>query len=159
MQGVWASSDTPYKLIAPRDVKGACVQDRNWGVKAHLGQPPDLFPVTTTVTLVDGALTVHDESAVSEWLFTSNAYPSLPADIADQVAYEAVDQCSYPGSAETTTPVVVADGTGTYTYAHDNLWSDPYDVAWLVGLDAYVVLWTLAADPDGVIDPRVESST
>ena len=158
VQGVWASSNTPYKLIAPRDVKGACVQDRNWGVMAHLGQTPDLFPVTTTVTLVDRALTVHDESAVSEWLVTSNAYATLPADIASQVVYEAVDQGAYPGSAETTTTVVVSNGTGTYTVAHDNLWSDPYDVSWPVGWDAYSILSELAADPDGVIHPRIEST-
>ncbi len=157
VQGVWASSYTPYKLIAPRDVKGACVQDRNWGVQARLGQVPDLFPVATTVTIADRAVTVTDDSEVSEWLVTANAYPGLPGDIVAQVVWEAVDQYSYPGSAETVTTVVASDHTGTYTIEHANLWSDPWDISFDTGWDAYLIVSELAADPDGVIHPRVES--
>ncbi len=157
VQGVWASSYTPYKLIAPRDVKGACVQDRNWGVQARLGQVPDLFPVATTVTIADRAVTVSDDSEVSEWLVTANAYPGLPGDIVAQVVWNAVDQYSYPGSAETVTTVVASDHTGTYTIEHENLWSNSWDVSYDAGSDAYSILSELAADPDGVIHPRVES--
>ena len=157
VQGVWANSIEPYKLTAPRDVKGACVQDRTWGVEARLGPPAESFPVTTTVTAAERAVTVRDESSAAEWLFTSGAYASLPADIADQVAYNLLDQYSYPGSAETTTRVAVTDDTGTYTYSHDNLWTDPYDVVWLMGMDADGALWTLADDPDGILDARVDS--
>ena len=157
VQGVWASSYTPYKLIAPRDVKGACVQDRNWGVQARLGQVPDLFPVATTVTIADRAVTVTDDSEVSEWLVTANAYPGLPGDIVAQVVWNAVDQYSYPGSATTMTTVVASDRTGTYTIQHENLWSNSWDVSYDAGSDAYTILSALAADPDGVIHPRVES--
>ena len=157
VQGVWASSYIPYKLIAPRDVKGACVQDRNWGVQARLGQVPDLFPVTTAVTIADRAVTVSDDSEVSEWLVTANAYPGLPGDIVAQVVWNAVDQYSYPGSAETVTTVVASDHTGTYTIEHENLWSNPWDISYDTGWDAPSILSELAADPDGVIHPRVDS--
>lgn len=157
VQGVWASGYIPYKLIAPRDVKGACVQDRNWGVQARLGQVPDLFPVATTVAIADRAVTVSDDSAVSEWLVTANAYPGLPGDIVAQVVWNAVDQYSYPGSAETITTVIASDHTGTYTIQHENLWSNSWDVSYDAGSDAYSIVSSLAADPDGVIHPRVES--
>jgi len=157
VQGVWASSYIAYKLIAPRDVKGACVQDRNWGVAAHLGQAAETFPVTTTATVSDRGVTVRDESSVCQWLFTGGAYPTLPSDIVSQAVYGAVDQYSYPGSALTTTTVVVSDDTGTYTVSRDNLWSDPYDIIWMLSWDANDILWMLADDPDGVLAPRVDS--
>ena len=157
VQGVWASSNTPYKLIAPRDVKGTCVQDRNWGVEAHLGQTPDVFPVTTTANLVDRSLSVHDESGVSEWLVTSGTFATLPGSIVGEVVYQALDQYSFPGSAVTTTTVVVSDSTGTYTVEHDNLWTSSYDVSYQTGRDASSALMQLVADPDGVLQPRIES--
>jgi hypothetical protein len=157
VQGVWASSNTPYKLIAPRDVKGTCVQDRNWGVEAQLGRTPDLFPVTTTVDVTDRPATVTDDSAVDEWLVTSNQYPTLPAEIVSTVTFNALDQYAYPGSAETTTTVEVSDETGTYAVISNNLWSDPFDVSWQTGWDAETILWRLAANPDGVLRARVES--
>ena len=157
VQGVWASSYTPYKLIAPRDVKGTCVQDRNWGVEAHLGQTPDVFPVTTTANLVDRSLSVHDQSGVSEWLVTSDTFATLPGSIVGEVVYQALDQYSFPGSATTTTTVVVSDNTGTYTVKHDNLWTSTYDVSYQTGRDASSALMQLVANPDGVLQPRIES--
>ncbi len=157
VQGVWASSYTPYKLIAPRDVKGTCVQDRNWGVQARLGQTPDLFPVTTTATIVDRSVSVHDDSSVSEWLVSSGAWPTLPGDIVGEVVYGALDQYSFPGSAVTTTTVVVSDGTGTYTVERDNLWTSSWDVSYEAGRDAASALMQLAGDPDGVLHPRIKS--
>ena len=120
---VGQQASAPYKLISPRDVKGACVQDRRWGVAARLDQQPDFFPVSTTVT--GGKAPVSDISSVSEWLVTSQIWPELPGDVAGEVALEALDQSSYPGSVETTTTVVVSDPTGTYTVEQDDLWTDP----------------------------------
>jgi hypothetical protein len=157
VEGVWASSNTPYKLIAPRDVKGTCVQDRNWGVEAHLSQTPDAFPVTTTANLVDRSVSVQDDSDVSQWLVTSGAYPTLPGDIVGDIVYRAVDQMGFPGSAATTTTVVVSDATGTYTVQHDNVWTSSWDISYQTGRDASSALMQLAANPDGVLQPRIES--
>ena len=157
VEGVWASSNTPYKLIAPRDVKGTCVQDRNWGVEAHLDQAPDIFPVTTTANLVDRSISVHDESGVSEWLVSSGAYPTLPGDIVGELVYRAADQMSFPGSATTKTTVVVSDASGTYTVQRDNLWTSSWDISYQTGRDASQALMQLAANPDGVLQPRIES--
>jgi hypothetical protein len=157
VQGVWASTNTPYKLIAPRDVKGTCVQDRSWGVEAHLGQTPDMFPVTTTATVVERQVSTHDESGISEWLVTSGAYPTLPGDIVGEVVHEALDQYDFPGSAVTTTTLVVSDDTGTYTVERDNLWTSSWDVSYQTGEDVSSALLRLVADPDGVLTPRIES--
>ena len=71
---------------------------------------------------------MRDESGVSEWLVTSDAYPTLPGDIVGEIVYRAVDQMGFPGSAATTTTVVVSDSTGTYTVQRDNLWTSSSDV-------------------------------
>ena len=155
VEGVWASSLSPYKLISPQDVKGTCVQDRMWGVAARLDQQPDFFPVSTTVT--GGRAPVSDVSSVSEWLVTSQVWPELPGDIAGEVALGALDQSSYPGSAETTTTVVVSDPTGTYTVEQDDLWTSSYNAAGLVGMDAGSIVWALVENPDGVLQTRIES--
>ena len=155
VDGVWASGISPYKLISPRDVKGTCVQDRMWGVAARLDQQPDFFPLSTTVT--GGRAPVSDVSLVSEWLVTSQVWPELPGDIAGEIARGALDQSSYPGSAETTTTVVVSDPTGTYTVEQDDLWTSSYNAAGLVGMDAGSIVWALVENPDGVLQARIES--
>jgi hypothetical protein len=155
VEGVWPSSYEPYKLIAPRDVKGTCVQDRAWGVEARIGGTASLFPVRTTLEYDGRAL--DDESAVEQWLFTSQAYAELPGDIAWTLAYRLVDQDMLPGAATTTTTVVVSDDTGTYTVEREDLWSDSWDVTGYVGMDAYTVLDSLSADPDGTLDVHVDS--
>ncbi len=157
VQGVWQSSLEPYKIIAPRDVKGACVQDRSWGVEAQIGREPGLFPVSTTVNDADRSVSAHDDSSVVEWLVSSDTWPTLPGTIVGEVAYETLDQYYYPGSAATTTTVVVSDGPDTYTVQHDNLWSDSYDVSYLAGRDAGSIVSRLVADPDGVLQPRIDS--
>ena len=48
--------------------------------------------------------------------------------------WNAVDQYSYPGSAETVTTVIASDHTGTYTIQHENLWSNSWDVSYRHGL-------------------------
>ena len=157
VDGAWPSNIEPYKLIAPRDVKGTCVQDRAWGVEAHLGGAPSLFPVHTTVHY-DGR-SIDDSSAVDQWLFTSQAYPELPADIASELAYRLIDQSGLPGSVTTRTTVVVSDSTGSYTVQRDDLWSDSYDVSYDVGSDAATALDGLSANPDGTLAPHIDSVT
>ena len=157
VEGAWPSSYEPYKLIAPRDVKGRCVQDRAWGVEAQIGGSASLFPVHTTVHFA--GRTLDDTSSVEQWLFTSQAYPSLPADIASELTYRLADQAMLPGSATTTTTVVVSDATGTYTVTRHDLWSDAYDVTFDVGMDASTALETLAANPDGTLAAHIDSVT
>ena len=157
VQGVWGSSLAPYKLIAPRDVKGAVVQDRMWGVEGDLGKTAPSFPVTTELTLPGVATPFQDQTDVSQWLFTGGAYPDLPGGIVSTLALRWLDQTSYPGSGETTTVIRVSDDTGTYTVSRHNIWTDPFDVSWLLGMDASDLLYTLSSNPDGVLQPEIES--
>jgi hypothetical protein len=53
--------------------------------------------------------------------------------------------------------VVVSDATGTYTVQHDNLWTSSWDVSYQTGRDASSALMQLADNPDGVLQPRIES--
>lgn len=157
VEGSWPSNAVPYKMIAPRDVKGTLVQDRAWGVEGHLGASATLFPVHTEVTY--GGRSVTDHSTVDQWLVSSQMYPSLPGEIAANVTYRLVDQVMLPGSATTATTVVLSDSTGTYTVDRQDLWSDAYDIIGYAGLDAAAVLDQVSADPDGVLQARVDSVT
>jgi hypothetical protein len=159
VQGVWQSSFSPYKMIAPRDVKGTCVQDRLWGVEAFIGQQPGTYPVATSMTVPGSATPVTADTDVAEWLFTGDAYPTLPADLASGAAWEALGQYAYPGSARTTTVVTVSDSTGTYRVERADLWTDAFDVTGAVGSDAATILTALAANPDGVLQPSVDGVT
>jgi hypothetical protein len=157
VEGVWPSQMVPYKLTSPRDTKGAVVQDRYWGVAARLGRAPDLFPVTTTVTMADTGRTHRDESNASRWLVTQPWFADAPAYLVEEAILTASDEECYPGSAETTTTVVVSDSTGEYTIERDNLWDSAYCVGWEAPMDLVEALWTIAGDPDGILQARVDS--
>lgn len=155
--GVWPSALAPYKLIAPRDAKGAVTQDRYWGVLGLLGQQPDMFPVRTHAVYPAEGREATDSSSVSQWFVTQPSYYDIPAYVATSALTAANDAESYPGSAQTTTTVRVSDGTGSYTIERDNLWDTGDDVAWEATWDVDTIMAALTANPDGVLHPRVES--
>lgn len=156
VDGLWASAIEPYKLISPRDVKGTVVQDRYWGLLADLGREPDLFPLAVTVDVAESGRHVEDLTYVAQWLMTQPDYASLPADIAWNVLTDAADQSPLSGSAESATTVRVSDGSGEYVVSRENLHDSAWDVTWGPADDLYAILATLTADPDGVIDARVD---
>jgi len=156
VDGVWADAMTPYKLISPRDVKGAVVQDRYWGVLAELGREPDFYPMTTTVSLVDEGREVSDLTYVSGWFSAQPMFADLPAFIAAQVIVDAADAGAFPGSAESTATVRVSDASGEYTVVRENLHDSGWDASWGPADDLAGILLTLADDPDGVLDPHID---
>jgi hypothetical protein len=157
VSGVWADSWSPYKLIAPRDVKGAVLQDRGWGVAARIGEDVDMFPVTTHAEFTDDGVTIDDESSVSQWFASQYHYSDAPAYVIQEALMDKGDVEEMAGSAETTTTIVVADSQGhEYTISHDNLYDSDW-VNWSATNDVSNALYQLAADPDGVLDAHVVS--
>jgi hypothetical protein len=159
VSAIWPSLYFPQSLIAPRDEKGAVVQDRYWGVIARLGQEPDMAPVTTHALYPDEGIDVTDHSSVSQWMLSSRDYASAGATVTMYALTAANDMWSYPGSAETVTTVVVSDDTGSYVLERDNLWDSEWDVATEASWDVYALLDALADDDDGVLQPHVDSIT
>ncbi len=157
VSGVWPSLLAPYKLVAPRDEKGAVVQDRYWGVVARLDRTADMVPVTTHAVYPAEGIEVTDQSSVSQWLFTQPYYFEAVPYVALYALTAANDIEYYAGSAETTTRVVVTDETGTYVLERDNLWDTGDDVAMEATTDVYSMLAPLADNADGVLRPHVES--
>ncbi len=155
--GVWPSDMTPYKLVAPRDAKGAVVQDRYWGVLGRLGQTPDMFPVTTHASYPDEGRETTDSSSVSQWFVTQPSYSDISASVTMYALTAANDIELYPGSAETTTTVVVSDSTGTYTVRRMNVWDTGDDVATEASYDVQTIMSTLAENRDGLLAPHVQS--
>ena len=82
----------------------------------------------------------------------------LAADILAAAGYEASDNAAAPGSALTTTTIVVADGSGRqYTVVRTNTWDDPFDVLYALSADAATMLGMLVADPDGTAPASILS--
>ncbi len=118
VSGIWPSQWAPFKLIAPRDIKGTIVQDRNWGIAGIVGQDPDMIPVTSRVTFPESGRDVTTASTAAEWAFKTSGYEDLAGYLIMQALWDACDVSFMPGSAETTTTVHVSDETGPYV-GHD----------------------------------------
>lgn len=157
VSGVWPSALAPYKMIAPRDAKGAVTQDRYWGLLGRIGQQPDMFPVRTHAVYPEEGREASDSSSASQWFVTQPWYYDIPSYLTMSALTAANDVEYYAGSAETTTTVHVSDETGSYTIERDNLWDTGDDVAWEAAWDVDTIMAALTSNPDGVLHPRVES--
>jgi len=157
VSGIWPSEWVPFKLIAPRDIKGTIVQDRYWGIAGIVGQDPDMVPVTSTVTFPEqGDRVVSTTSTAAEWAFKTDGYQDLAGYLIMRALWDACDVSFMPGSAETTTTVHVSDETGPYVVTIDNTW-DSFDITFEPVFDVMDALWAASADPDGVLDVRLDS--
>ncbi len=156
VSGIWPSDIDPWKMIAPRDVKGTITQDRNWGIAGVLGQDPDWFPVDVHVSFPEQGRDVTTRSSGVQWAFQTDGYQDLPSFLALQALWDACDALALPGSAETLTTIVVSDETGLYTVEMENVW-DSWDITWDPAMDVFDAIRALSADPDGVLDVRLES--
>jgi hypothetical protein len=158
IDGIWADSLQAYKLGTPGAVRGAITQDRGSAIAGRMGDGPADVPVTSSVTAeldttTSAASTTRVTRIWAEDMFGSSfiaAATSVPA-------YEATDRSWMSGSAETTTTVVVSDGSRQYTVHRVNLWDDGYDVLWTMSGDVYDIVDTLNADPYGTAHATIVS--
>lgn len=160
VNAIWPSTYEPYKLIAPRDVKGTITQDRNWGIGGVVGLSPDMFPVNSHVSFVDEAgapvRDVTTEASCVEWAFQNELYADMPVYLLEDALWSACDAWILPGSATTTFDAVVSDETGSYPVHVEDVF-DSYDITWEPIWDIYDNVWALASDADGVLNTRIES--
>jgi hypothetical protein len=157
VNGVWSSNIDPYKLMTPGSVRGSVLQDRGTGVAGRLGDMPVETPVTATVELQPQGVVGHETSYMPRRLIDGWA-ALLAADILSAAGYNASDNAAAPGSAQTTTTIVVSDGSGVpSTVVRTNTWDDSYDVLWSLNTDAATMLGILVDDPDGTAPASILS--
>ena len=157
VNGVWSSDYDPYKLMTPGSVLGSVLQDRGTGVVGRIGDMPLETPVTGSVELQPQG-TVGRETSYMPRRLIDGDWALLAADILSAAGYKASDNAVAPGSAQTTTTIVVADGSGRqYTVVRTNTWDDPFDVLYTLNSDAATMLGMLVADPDGTAPASILS--
>ncbi len=158
IDGIWADSLEAYKLGSPGAVRGVIAQDRGSAIAGRIGNGPAEVPVTSSVTAdMDGVTTATSTTWVtSRW--AEDPFGALLASAATSVpAYKAADRAFMPGSARTTTTVVVSDGATEYTVQRENLWDDSFDVLWMMSDDVFTIMDALTADPYGIAHPTIIS--
>jgi hypothetical protein len=154
VDGIWPSLDTPYKIARPTAVRGEITQDRGAGILGKLGQMPAETPITARVMNADtGESTSTAVYMPSMLLDTQSNYSDAVAMAVYPAAARLLDVYDTPGSAVTTTTIVVSDGDHTYTVVQPNVVDD----------SAYL-LDTLTYDPwndvtalEGALDAGVDT--
>ena len=162
VSGIWNDSYTPYKIMAPSALRGTITQDRESGVAGLVGPVPVDTPVTSSATF--NGKTVQSTSYVPQALTSSPAFADLPAYASLVPAYKALDVATFPGSATTTTTVVVNAGSQDLTLTRTNLWDasssstgSSGDVIYAASTDVANILETLAANTDGIAPATIKS--
>ena len=157
VNGVWSSDMSPYKLMTPGSVLGSVLQDRGTGVAGRIGDMPVETPVTGRVELQPQGAVGLETSYVPRSLINGD-WALLPADILSAAGYNASDNAAAPGSALTTTTIVVSDGVAPpYTVVRTNTWDDAFDVLGYLSMDAATMLGMLVYDPDGAAPASILS--
>ncbi len=158
IDGIWGRSLAAYKLGEPGSVRGTITQDYGSGIGGRLGETPAQVPVTSSATATtDASRTAHSRTYMTQqWADTPNG--SYLAESATGVPIlKASHLANMPGSAATTTTVVVSDGVHTYTVTRHNLWDDAYDVQYAATIDVGNILSTLTENPYGIAPATVRS--
>lgn len=156
IDGIWPSSLSAYKLGTPGMVRGSLTQDRGSAVAGTIGAAPAEVPVTSQATL-DSSTATSETWVTQRWADDDWYGSEFIGAAASVAAYKVSDRVSLPGSAETTTKVVVTDGTTQYTIERTNLWDDPEDVLWLSAMEAVDIIDTINYDPHGVASAHIVS--
>jgi hypothetical protein len=157
VNGIWSSNYDPYKLMTPGGVLGSVLQDRGTGVAGRIGDMPVETPITGTVELQPQG-TVGRETSYMPRRLINGDWALLAADILSAAGYKASDSAVAPGSAQTTTTIVVSDSSGRqYTVVRSNTWDDPFDVLYALSADAATMLGMLTVDPDGTAPASILS--
>jgi len=158
ISGVWPNSYFPYKIGYPATIQGTFTQDRMAGIMGTVGAPPAETPITAHAVNVD-----NDREASSAVYMSSEMLDR--GDLTWEVSYAAsiagaklFDQYATPGSALTTTTIVVSDGETQYVVTMTNMVDDYYDVPSAVAYDVDNAIYSLLSVLDeGLEEPHIVS--
>jgi hypothetical protein len=155
VDGIWGSALMPYKFITPTAPAGTITQDRNSGVAGTLGILP--APATVNSQATFNGVTRHSSSTLSQWMASNWYFTGIVPYVASAPIYTAIDAWLLPGSATTTSSIVVSDGSRDYTVRHSNMWDNAFDVTFSSTNDLYLQTSALTANPDGIAAATIKS--
>jgi hypothetical protein len=147
IDGIWPSSYDAYKLGRPGALMGRLTQDRGAGVMGDLSQRSEAVTLTAEATLAETGESTSTESYMPRHLLddvlTGDGTDEEMAEYGPLFATYAAgarlfDQDHTPGSAQTTTTIVVRDvkADTTLTVEMHNLVDDDYDIPSAIVWDA-----------------------
>lgn len=131
IDGIWPSAMEPYKVGRPAALRGTITQDRNAGILGETGLYPEETTITATATLTDTGETTSTAVYMPRRLLdTTDMYADIPSLGAYVAGASLFDQEYMPGSAQTTTTIVVRDITHdeTYTVTIPDFVDDGWDI-------------------------------
>jgi hypothetical protein len=161
IDGIWPSSYWPYKVGRIGALRGTITQDRNAGIMGVTDQftgettitahatNADTCETTTSVVYVPRSLLDTASTGMDGWWIGEE----LPPYAVYQAGTYLFDQYSVPGSAQTTTTVVVrdVDHDQQYTITMPNFVSDSTDILSAIVWDAGTAVTSLMQElPDNV---------
>lgn len=156
--GVWPSAYSPYKMGYPTAVRGTFTQDRSAGVMGVTGELPAETPVFSRATDADSGSEAADVTYLTSSLLDSGESQSYVYGAASTAAAKLYDADHTPGSADTTTTVVVESAGETYTVVMTNVVDSSYDVVSALAWDAdEAVYQLLSVLSEGIEHPHFVS--
>lgn len=154
--GVWPSSYAPYKIGYPATLKGEFTQDRNAGIFGTVGEPPAETPVRAHA--VGNGREATSAVYLSTRLLDNGEVAGEVSYAASIAGYKLFDAYSTPGSAVTTTTVVVSEGEDEYVVTITNVVDDAYDIPSSIAYDVDNSIYSLLSVlEEGVGDPHIVS--
>jgi hypothetical protein len=158
ISGVWPSQLEPYKIGYPTMIRGTFTQDRNAGDLGVLDQLPAEVPVTAEATDVGTGRVASSTVYMTSEMVDNGQTSDYLGSAAAVAGFDLYDQYNVPGSALTTTTVVVSDGTDEYTIVIPNMVDDSFDVTSYVYDDVDMAISSLlSVRDDGLQQPHIVS--
>jgi hypothetical protein len=163
--GIWGSSDEPFKVVAPGDIRGAITVDSGAGIAGVVddaASPPQV-PLVCNVTNTATGKRVSTTTYVTPYAIDTLKYPfsDLDAMAFYPALVQATGDAAYDGHLDYMLTIKVNDGTNDYTIARHNVWEDTYgyDAAYFSVVEIYMLLQQLNTDPDGTINVHITGIT
>jgi hypothetical protein len=157
VDGMWPSTYDPSKIMDPGKLRGTITQDRTSGIAGTIAAVPVAVPVTSQATLMPQDRTAVSSTDLSQWVADDYDFYYLAPEITILSIERATDAYSFPGSATTTSTVVVSDGSRSYTVTRDDLWDSRQDVGYLAASDLAMMIRKLTIDQQGVATAQIQS--
>jgi hypothetical protein len=156
--GVWPSSYEPYKMGYPTAIRGEFTQDRTPGELGIIGALPAEVPVTASAVDADTGDEATSTVHLTGKLVDSGDTSYYVSEAALMAGYKLYDQYDVPGSALTTTTIVVGVGTDRYTVTIPNMVDDASDLSYQLADDVdYAISSLLSVRSDGLEVPHIVS--
>lgn len=158
VDAVLPSEMVPYKVARPATLRGSITQDRLAGIMGVEGQMPVEIPVTAKATLgaeVAETSVLMPAMAMNSYSMDFFGLPTMGAYVAGSRLF---DQYDIPGSAMTTTTVVVKDGSQSWTLVRTNRFDSASDITYEVVSDVSTIVGSLQMlGRNGIAKPQIQS--